>query len=414
MATVTERHDVVVIGAGQAGLAASYELTSRGVDHVVLERSEIGHAWSTRWDSFCLVTPNWSIRLPGGPYDGPDPDGYLARDEIVAHLERYAASFDAPVRTGVDVRRVQPSDDGFSVATGDGVLPARSVIVATGTYARPHLPPGADSLPASIARLAIVDYGNPGSVPDGSILVIGSGQSGCQIAEELLEAGRDVVLACGRAPWVHRRFSGHDMAWWSDRDGFLDMPVDALPSNEARLFSNVQASGRDGGHDLTTRTLHASGARLTGHLVGVGEGRAWFAQDLAESVAWGDARHREFMALCERFAEREGIDYEPPPPPEPFDEVGPESESLDGFGAVVFAGGFRPNYAEWIEVSDAFDELGFPAHRDGQSTSAPGLFFLGTHFLRTRRSSLLMGVGDDAAIVADLVRSRLDGAAAAT
>jgi putative flavoprotein involved in K+ transport len=230
MATVTERHDVVVIGAGQAGLAASYELTSRGVDHVVLERSEIGHAWSTRWDSFCLVTPNWSIRLPGGPYDGPDPDGYLARDEIVAHLERYAASFDAPVRTGVDVRRVQPSDDGFSVATGDGVLPARSVIVATGTYARPHLPPGADSLPASIARLAIVDYGNPGSVPDGSILVIGSGQSGCQIAEELLEAGRDVVLACGRAPWVHRRFSGHDMAWWSDRDGFLDMPVDALPS----------------------------------------------------------------------------------------------------------------------------------------------------------------------------------------
>jgi putative flavoprotein involved in K+ transport len=406
MAPVTERHDVVVIGAGQAGLAASYELTQRGVGHVVLERSAIGHAWRTRWDSFCLVTPNWSIRLPGGRYDGPDPDGFLPRDEIVAHLERYAASFDAPVRSGVDVRRVAATD-GFSVETADGRLDARAVIVATGTYARAHHPPGAADLPPDLARLDVADYRNPATVPPGAVLVVGSGQSGCQIAEELLESGRDVAVACGRAPWGYRRFSGHDIAWWGDRDGFLDTPIEALPSGEARLFANLQASGRDGGHDLSTRILGAKGARLAGHFLGAEDGRARFATDLAASVAWGDARYVEYLALCERYAEQEGLGWDPPPPPEPFDDDGPESMSLEGFGAVVFAGGFRPNYGEWIDVRGAFDATGFPIHRDGESVSAPGLFFLGTHFLRTRRSSLMMGVGDDAAIEADAIARRL-------
>ena len=409
MRAVTERHDVVVIGAGQAGLAASYELTQRGVDHVVLERSAIGASWRGRWDSFCLVTPNWSIRLPGGAYDGPDPDGFLPRDEIVGHFERYAASFDAPVRTGVDVRRVAAIEGGLVIWTDDEQLEARSVIVATGTYARPHRPPGLDGLPARVERLDVADYRNPDGVPDGAVLVIGSGQCGCQIAEELLEAGRDVVIACGRASWSHRRISGRDLVWWGDRDGFLDTPVDALPSDEARLFANLQASGRDGGHTLTTRTLEAKGARLAGHFAGVEDDRARFAQDLAESVAWGDARNREYLDLCERYAEREGLDFERPPPPEPFADQGPVSVSLAGIGSVISASGFRANYAEWVDVPGAFDALGFPLHRDGRSVAAPGLFFLGTHFLRTRRSSLLLGVGQDAPIIVDAVGSHLDG-----
>jgi putative flavoprotein involved in K+ transport len=403
---MSERVDVIVVGAGQAGLAASYELTGRGIDHLVLDRARIGGSWLDRWDSFCLVTPNWTVRLPGGAYDGTDPDGFMPRDEIASLLERYAASFGAPVRTNVDVDAIRRVDDGFTVSTSAGRFAARSVVVATGTYTRPHRPAGADALPPGLAQLGVGDYRNPDALPPGDVLVVGSGQSGCQIAEELLRSGREAVVACGRAPWLYRRFSGRDMVWWAVETGFLDVPVGALPSEDARLFANIQGSGRDGGHDLNTRVLRELGATLAGHFVGVDDGRAVFADDLGDSVAWGDARHREFMGLVERCVADRGLEYDPPPPPPRFDATAPASVALDRFGSVLFAGGFRPAYADRVHVPGAFDPLGFPRHRDGQSVVAPGLFFLGTHFLRTRKSSLLLGVGEDAAIVADAIAAR--------
>jgi len=198
---VAERIDVAVVGAGQAGLATSYELARASVEHVVLERGLVGETWRKRWDSFCLVTPNWTLQLPGGAYDGDDPDGYMPRDEIVAFLDRYAARFGAPLRTGVDVLSLAPvPGGGFALETSAGGLEARRVVVATGAYQRPHRPAAAAGLPGRLLAVDADDYRNEAGLPAGRVLVVGSGQTGCQIAEELVEAGRDVVLSCGRAP----------------------------------------------------------------------------------------------------------------------------------------------------------------------------------------------------------------------
>jgi len=399
-AAVEERLDVVIIGAGQAGLATSYELTQAGVEHVVLERGRIGQTWRTRWESFCLVTPNWSILLPGHRYDGDDPDGYLPRDEIVAYLERYAAGFGAPVREGIDVTSLaEAPDGGFLLQTSDGEIGASAVVVSTGAYQRANRPEAARSLPAELPQIDVESYRSPAELPDGSVLVVGSGQSGCQIAEELHEAGREVFLACGRAPWLPRRIGEHDLMWWGVESGFFDQPVEQLPAPAARLVSNVLATGRDGGHDLHLRTLRAAGVTLLGHFLGADGNNARFADDLGASVAWGDERYRELRTRFTAFAEGRDLPTPPLPDPAPFDGAAPQKLDLSGIGVVIFAGGFRPDY-DWIDVPGAFDELGFPLHTEGASSAAAGLYFVGVHFLRTRKSSLLCGVGEDAAVVA--------------
>jgi putative flavoprotein involved in K+ transport len=354
-----DRVEVAVVGAGQAGLAVSHELTSAGVEHVVLERGRVGQAWRDRWDSFCLVTPNWSVQLPGGRYQGADPDGYLPRDEIVAHLQGYAASFAAPVHEGVEVTSLGPAPDGgFLLRSPAGDLRARSVVVTTGAYQRAHRPPGASSLPPGLPQIDAERYRNPESLPPGGVLVVGSGQSGAQIAEELHEAGRDVVLACGRAPWAPRRLGGLDIFWW------------------------------------------VNGVTLTGHFLGAGDGEVRFAPDLGGSVAWGDERYGQLMDLVRRHVAERALEPPDIADPEPFDGRAPERLLLGEFGVVVFAGGFRPDYRSWVQWPEAFDDLGFPIHHDGASTVVDGLYFVGVHFLRKRKSSLLIGVGEDAALVA--------------
>lgn len=383
--------DVVVIGAGQAGLAASHELVRAGLEHVVLERDRVGASWRNRWDTFCLVTPNWSVRLPGYAYGGDDPDGYMPRDDIGAYLEAYAGSFRAPVREGVDVTGLERDGDGFVLRTSEREYRTRTVVVSTGAYQRPHRPPGAETLPADLLRLDAEDYRNPDALPPGPVLVVGSGQSGCQIAEELREHGRKVFLACGRAPWAPRRLGGRDIVSWVMDTGFMDQPVEALPDPRARFGANVVATGRGGGHDLHLRTLRAAGVTLLGHFRGVDGRRASFAPDLAASVAWGDAAHLDLMNLIRSYVAEHGLPGFDFPEIDPFDPTAPEEVDLRGFGAVIFAGGFRPDYGSWIDIPGAFDDLGFPVHHDGASTVAPGLFFVGVHFLRTRKSSLLAG-----------------------
>jgi putative flavoprotein involved in K+ transport len=405
-----ERVDVAVVGGGQAGLAVSHELTKAGVEHPVLERGRVGQTWRGRWDSFCPVTPNWTVRLPGHHYQGAEPDGFMPKDEIVAYLEGYAASFGAPVREGVEVVSLASAPGGgFVLETTAGELQATSVVLATGAYQRPHRPKGADTLPADLPQLDVDDYRNPQALPPGKVLVIGSGQSGAQIAEELHLAGREVVLACGRAPWVPRRLGGRDVAWWVVETGFIEQPVTALPAPTARLAANVLATGHGGGHDLHLRTLRAMGVTPTGHFLGAGDGEARFAADLGASVAWGDERYHQLMDLVRKLvAERR---LEPPdiPEPAPFDDRAPERLALSGVGAVIFAGGFRPGYGSWVPWPDAFDSLGFPVHQDGASTVVDGLYFVGVHFLRKRKSSLFFGVGEDAALVARTIAERRPG-----
>jgi flavin-binding monooxygenase-like protein len=246
----------------------------------------------------------------------------------------------------------------------------------------------------------IPDYRNPGMLPPGKVLVIGSGQSGCQIAEELLGDEREVFLACGRAPWVPRRLGDHDNFWWSVETGFLEQPVGALPNPSARLTANLLATGAGGGHDLHLRTLRDAGVTLLGHFLGADDHRARFAADLGEIVSWGDERYAEWTDRARKLVHERGLPMPDIPEPPPFDPAAPEQLDLSGFGAVVLAGGFRPDYGSWVRVPGAFDDMGFPLHTDGASTAAPGLYFVGVHFLRKRKSSLLCGVGEDAALIA--------------
>jgi putative flavoprotein involved in K+ transport len=397
---------VLVVGGGSAGLAVSHELTGLGIGHVVLERGRIGQTWRDRWDSFCLVTPNWSVRLPGGAYAGDDPDGFMPRSEIVGHLERYAAASGTPIREGVDVRTIERVPGGFVARTSAGDLHATCVVLCTGAFQRAHRPAGSDSLPSGLLQIDIEDYRNEAGLPPGPILIVGSGQSGAQLAEELREAGRDVVLSCGKAPWAPRRIGGRDLVWWLDASGFMDQPVATLPSPAARLGANPLATGHGGGHDLNLRTLRAMGVTLVGHFLGATGDEARFAPDLAESVAWGDDRYRDLRGLFRRTAVECGEPQPDMPDPEPFDGRAPEAVLLNSFGAVVFTGGFRPDYRSWLPWPDAFDELGFPIQRDGASSIVDGLYFVGVHFLRTRKSSILLGVGEDAAIVARTIAER--------
>lgn len=394
--------EVAIVGGGQAGLALSHELGQADTEHVVLERHRIAETWRNRWDSFCLVIPNWTLQLPGGAYQGDDPDGFLERDGIVEYLEEYARSIKAPVQEGVDVRSLSSGDrDGFVLRTTEGDLRARQVVLATGAYQRPYRPPGAAELPESLRAIDADDYTNPGALPQGGVLVVGSGQTGCQIADELRDSGRAVYMACGRAPWGPRRLGGRDAVEWLVQTPFLEHRLSDLPSPKARLGANVQGTGRRGGYDLHYRVLQQMGVELLGHFSGVEDGKAHFADDLHESLAFGDARYRDLRAAIHKSCEARGIDPPEMPDPAPFSADPPREIDLKDLGAVLFASGYRPTYTSWVQFPDAFDEMGFPIQQDGTSTVIPGLHFMGVHFQRKRKSSLLLGVGEDAQILAE-------------
>jgi putative flavoprotein involved in K+ transport len=404
---MSEQIEVVVVGAGSAGLAVSHELAAAGVEHVILERGRTGQTWRDRWDSFCLVTPNWTVRLPGGEYGGPEPEGFMLRDDVVAHLERYAASFAAPVREGIEVVALDAGPTGrLRLRTSAGEIQAAVVVLSTGAYQRPHRPAGTETLPAGLLQLDAEGYTNPNALPPGAVLVVGSGQTGCQLAEELHEAGREVFLACGRAPWAPRRPGGRDLVTWIAETPYFDTTPAELPSAQARLVANVQATGHGGGHDLHFRVLQAMGVTLLGHLRGGDGRRAHFANDLADSVAFGDARHHELRELITKTCATRSVRPPEMADPPAFRADAPDALDLKGFGAVICTSGFRPDYRRWVAFPEAFDEFGFPIHRDGASTVVDGLYFVGVHFLRKRKSSLLFGVGEDAAVVAGTIAER--------
>jgi putative flavoprotein involved in K+ transport len=312
------------------------------------------------------------------------------------------------VREGVGVNALSAADGGgFLLETSAGRIAADRVVVATGAYQRPHRPAAAATLPADLLQIDAEQYRHPGALPPGPVLVIGAGQSGCQIAEELQASGRDTFLSCGRAPWLPRRIGDRDFTWWAVETGFLEAPASSLPVPAARLAANLLATGRDGGHDLHLRTLHGKGVRLLGRFLGARGTQARFADDLQQSLQWGDERHGQFMQLVRKLVAERGLPAVEIAEPEPLAVQAREQLDLRGFGAIVFAGGFRPDYASWVRCPGAFDELGFPLHRDGASTAADGLYFVGVHFLRKRKSSLMIGVGEDAALVARQITSDL-------
>jgi putative flavoprotein involved in K+ transport len=394
---MSERVDTVVIGAGQAGLSASYHLSRAGREHVVLERGEVADSWrNRRWDGFFLNTPKFTQQLPGFEYDGSDPEAFSSRDETIAYLDDYAASFSAPVRAGIEVTALRRVGDELEVETADETLRARNVVVATGAYQSPTPTTFAHQLPDAVVQLQTDDYRRPEQLPEGAVLIVGGGQSGCQIADELRLAGRTVHLSVGRCPWLPRHYRGREIIHWLVESGYMDQTVDTLPSPAFRLLCNPPISGNDGGHDCHPRWLEARGVSLLGRLAGV-EGHALtLALDLAESLAFGEELRARVLGAIEAHIAENGVDAAEREAEEPFAEVR-SVERLDlresGITTVLWATGYRPAFG-WIELQ-LFDEFGWPVQRRGV-TEAPGLYFLGLHWLHTRRSSLLFGVGDDA------------------
>lgn len=392
--------NVAIVGGGQAGLATSWYLSQANVDHVVLESGRVAETWrSRRWDSFCLVTPNWSVQLPGARYDGPDPDGFMPLAELVDYFQSYARSFDAPVEENGAVTKLEADDGGFLLTLASGKMKARSVVVATGAYQRPHRPAGAELLPNNLVQLFAEEYTNPAGLPPGAVLVVGSGQTGCQLAEEIHQSGRKVFLACGRCVWVPRRMHGHDAVWWMVESGFMDRTPDKLPSPLARLLGNPQATGHDGGRDLNFRVLHAMGVELLGRYVGAAGSRMHFADDLAASVDFGDARLADFLKFVETSCAAKGTAAPAFEMPRPL-RIKTRTEldiAHDQIGSVIWTSGYRPDYG-WVKFP-VFDDMGFPQQVDG-CTTVPGLYFMGVHWMRKNKSSILYGVGEDAEVVA--------------
>lgn len=420
----TRRTTVAVIGGGQAGLSTSWHLTRGGVDHVVLEARTAVHEWATRrWDSFTLVTPNWQCRLPGYPYDGPDPDGFMTREQVVEWLGGYAATFDPPLHEHTAVRSLTQAEGGGFVLVCEGpggelTWHADNVVLATGGYHLPIVPPWAAGLDPAITQLQSADYVNPDQLPAGEVLVVGSGQSGAQIAEDLHLAGRRVHLALGDAPRVARSYRGRDVMTWLAEMGLYDIPVASYPGGAtAREKTNHYVTGRDGGRDIDLRAFASEGMQLYG-LLDAGTGTTLdFRPGVADALDMADHTYNSICRDIDAYVEHERIDaalgspYEPVWEPDPV--LDSRTRSLDlaaaGVTSIVWAIGYRADY-RWVDIG-AFAGNGRPVHERGVS-QVPGLYFLGLPWLHTWGSGRFLGIAADAEHVVGQITGRLDASLA--
>lgn len=402
--------DTLIIGGGQAGLSLSYHLTEADHEHVLLEKDRIGSSWRDgRWDSFTLVTPNWQLKLPDMEYAGDDPDGFTPLDEFLDYLERFAESFDPPVKEGVEVTSVEsaPGSNDLIVRSDNGDYQANHVVVAVGTFQQPKVPAFSDQLSDEIQQLHSSAYRNPQQLPDGGVLVVGSGQSGCQIAEELFESGREVYLATSSAGRLPRRYRGDDGMNWLARTGFIDRTLDQLPSPEERFSPNPHISGKDGGHTINLHDFSRRGIHLLGYAED-GQGKqVKFAPDLHDNLAAADQFAAQLKENIDKFIEKKGLaapEDDTPVLEDGFDV--PEINELDldkaGIKTIVWACGYDFDFS-WVKFP-IFDEYGYPIQKRGV-TSVPGLYFLGLHLMHTIKSGLLLGVGADAAHIAEYIQS---------
>jgi putative flavoprotein involved in K+ transport len=394
---------VVVIGGGQAGLAMSYQLRQNGIDHVILEKNQIAHSWKTqRWDAFCLVTPNWQCQLPGFPYQGSDPKGFMLRDEIVGYVEDYARHIAAPIREGVAVTRLKKgARGGFALETSAGEMTADTVVLAVSGYHIPNVPRMSDRLDGAVTQLHSSAYRNPESLPPGEVLVIGSGQSGCQIAEDLHLAGRKVHLAVGSAPRCPRVYRGRDAVEWLDDLGQYDLPVDQHNLKEkVRKNANHYLTGRDGGRDIDLRKFALEGMTLHGRLKDIQNGQLEFADDLQKNLDNADRVYNGICGLIDGHIARNNIEAPASPHYKPVWQPTETVTTLDpaaaGISTVIWTTGFRSDWS-WVELP-IFDGAGYPTHRRGV-TSMDGVYVLGLPWLYTWGSGRFVGVGRDAEFV---------------
>lgn len=413
-AALKARYPVVVVGGGQAGLSTSHYLQKSGIDHMVFEKRRIADSWRRdRWDTFCLVTPNWQCQLPDHPYAGPDPKGFMLKDEIVAYLESFAAKVNPPIREGAAVQRVSRHVTGaLEVVTSVGTCLADHVVVATGGYDIPNMPPCGHSVPDDIVQVHSADYRRPAQLPEGGVLVVGSGQSGVQIMEDLHLTGRDVHMAVGSAPRSPRVYRGRESTEWLHDLGFYEFTVDKHPlGDEARHKTNHYMSGRDGGHEIDLRQFALKGVKLYGSLADIRGTRVSFAPDLTKNLDEADEVYCSIRRDIDNYITKAGIAAPVEPPFEKAWLPAAEPASLDlraaGITSIVWASGFKANYT-WIDLP-AFDGRGHPRFTRGVSP-VPGLYFLGLPWLHTWGSGRFLGVANDARHLVDVIVARRHGA----
>ena len=406
-ATGAVHFPVIIVGGGQAGLAMSYCLKAQGIAHVIFEKNRVAHAWATqRWDSFCLVTPNWQCKLPGYHYPGNDPNGFMLKDEIVRYVQNYAKLIEAPVREGVAVKRVAKTEAGrFAVDTSEGAFTADAIVFAVSGYHVPQIPRIAERIAPGIHQLHSSAYRNPSQLPEGEVLVVGTGQSGCQIAEDLHLAGRRVHLVVGSAPRCPRVYRGRDAVDWLADLGQYDLPVEKHPAGDTvRRRANHYLTGRDGGRDIDLRRFALEGMRLYGRLDTVENGILSFQDDLAKNLDSADAVYNGICGVIDRHIAEQKIDapagahYQPVWAPEAA------TPALDpvaaGISSIVWSTGFRPDWS-WVELP-IFNGAGYPVHHRGV-TAMDGAYVLGLPWLHTWGSGRFVGVGRDAGFLAERI-----------
>ena len=403
-----EQFEVVVVGAGQAGVAMSEHLTIAGISHVVLERDRIAERWrSERWDSLVANGPAWHDRFPNLEFEGYDPDAFVPKEAVADYFVAYAEKFNAPIRTGVDVKSVTrlPIDSGFSVETSAGEIQAKYVVAATGPFQKPAIPPVVPDT-TDIHQLHSSDYHNPAQLPEGGVLVVGAGSSGVQIAADLRKAGRDVYLSVGEHDRPPRRYRGRDNVWWLGVLGKWDL---ATPPAGAEHVT-IAVSGFDGGKTVDFRDLANSGITLLGLTTSFEDGVLKFADDLERNIARGDKNFLSVLTEADEFIAQNNLDLPLEPEahilgPMPETALNPIREidlAAAGITTILWATGYSVDYG-WLKVPKALTEAGKPAHQRGVS-NANGIYFLGQPWLSRRGSAFIWGVWHDAKFLADQVQ----------
>ena len=408
--TLPEKIDTLVVGGGQAGLAASEHLGKRGVPHLVLERHRIAERWrSERWDSLVANGPAWHDRFPSKTFADVDPDAFAPKDKVVAYFEDFAKEIAAPIRCGIEVKSARRKDggSGFLVETSAGHIEARNLIAATGPFQRPIIP---TVVPADTGILQIHSnaYRNPGQLPEGAVLVVGAGSSGGQIADELLRAGRQVYLSIGPHDRPPRAYRGKDFVWWLGALGLWD----AKAREPGMEHVTISVSGAYGGHTVDFRRLAARGMILVGRAGEFRDGALHFAPDLARNIAQGDANYLSVLNAADAYVAKNGLDF-PEEPDARRMEADPNCVTdpilqLDlraaGISSIIWATGFALDFS-WLKAG-RYDAKGTPLHQRGVSEEVPGLYFLGLSWLSRRASAFIWGVWHDADYVAEQIAAR--------
>jgi putative flavoprotein involved in K+ transport len=407
------RTTTVVVGGGQSGLAMSQCLSVRSIEHVVLERNEIANSWrQERWDSLRLLTPNWQCRLPGVDYRGDDPDGFMSALQVAEFIAEYAKVIAAPVMDGTTVTSVRRTDDGYLVNTEQGEWTCPTVVVASGAFNLPSVPAFATAVPSDIVTLTPMEYRNPDHLSQGGVMVVGASATGVQIASEIRRSGRDVMLAVGEHVRAPRSYRGRDIHWWMEAAGVLDERYDEVDDIvRARRVPSMQLAGSDIRATFDLNALTSMGVKLVGRLAGVNDGRLQFSGSLRNKCELADLKLGRLLDTIDVWAAANGLD-DPVPPPHRFEPTVVDPSPRLGLDlttgeieTIIWATGFRPDYS-WLD-QDVLDAKGMIRH-DGGVVDTPGMYLIGSPFLRRRKSSFIDGSRADAEDLIDELTSFLD------